>query len=133
MVHKKYIKRGDKKYGPYIYETKRVNGRVVTTYLGKEGEFEKKENKLTYNLSFNFRFLLVILLFVLLVFGFFYLLEEKQYGFIVGQRGLTQLIVTFNSPVFLKDITGLPQGTVIESVKLVGEEIPIKEEPIVPE
>ena len=29
MVHKKYIKRNGKVYGPYLYENKRVNGKVV--------------------------------------------------------------------------------------------------------
>jgi len=38
MVFKKYIKRGGKVYGPYLYENKRVDGKVVTTY-------EKKKSK----------------------------------------------------------------------------------------
>jgi len=42
MVHKKYIKQGDKKFGPYLYETKRVNGKIVTTYLGKANEKKKR-------------------------------------------------------------------------------------------
>ena len=42
MVHKKYIKRGDKVFGPYLYETKRVNGKVVTTYVGKYVEKKKR-------------------------------------------------------------------------------------------
>jgi len=36
MTYKKYIKRGGKVYGPYIYESKRVNGKVVSNYKGKK-------------------------------------------------------------------------------------------------
>ncbi len=36
MVHKKYIKRGKKVFGPYLYESKRVNNKVVTSYRGKD-------------------------------------------------------------------------------------------------
>lgn len=34
MAYKKYIKRGGKVYGPYIYHSKRVNGKVVSEYRG---------------------------------------------------------------------------------------------------
>ncbi len=36
MVHKKYTYKDGKKFGPYYYETKRVGGKVITTYLGTE-------------------------------------------------------------------------------------------------
>ena len=36
MVYKKYIKRNGKLYGPYIYESKRVNGKVISEYHGSE-------------------------------------------------------------------------------------------------
>jgi len=35
VVHKKYTKRNGKLYGPYLYESKRVDGKVVTRYVGK--------------------------------------------------------------------------------------------------
>ncbi len=35
MVYKKYIKRGGKVYGPYIYRSKRIGSRVITSYVGK--------------------------------------------------------------------------------------------------
>ena len=44
MVYKKYIKRGDKKYGPYLYQNKRVGERVITSY---EGKSSKEKNFLT--------------------------------------------------------------------------------------
>ena len=34
MAYKKYIKRGGKVYGPYIYHSKRVGGKVVSEYHG---------------------------------------------------------------------------------------------------
>ena len=36
MVHKKYTYKNGKRFGPYYYETKRVNGKVITTYLGRD-------------------------------------------------------------------------------------------------
>ena len=35
MVHKKYIKRDGKTFGPYLYENYREDGVVKTRYLGK--------------------------------------------------------------------------------------------------
>jgi cysteine-rich repeat protein len=46
-VHKKYIKKNGKVFGPYYYETKRVDGRVVTTYVGP---VNKNENKLFWRI-----------------------------------------------------------------------------------
>ncbi len=34
MVYKKYIKRNGKTYGPYIYQSRRVNGKVISEYHG---------------------------------------------------------------------------------------------------
>ena len=34
MVHKKFIKRGGKTFGPYYYENYREGGKVKTRYLG---------------------------------------------------------------------------------------------------
>ncbi len=36
MVYKKYIKRGGKVYGPYIYHSKRVDGKVISEYHGSK-------------------------------------------------------------------------------------------------
>ncbi|MCH7568404.1 MAG: LamG domain-containing protein, partial [Nanoarchaeota archaeon] len=63
MVHKKYIKQGKRKYGPYLYETKRVNGRVITTYIGKVNEKKRK---------FAFYYLFLGLLLVLLLLFLFF-------------------------------------------------------------
>ncbi|MEX0920651.1 MAG: hypothetical protein WDZ62_00075 [Candidatus Pacearchaeota archaeon] len=42
MAYKKYIKRGGKVYGPYIYHSKRVDGKVVSEYRGQERLSYKK-------------------------------------------------------------------------------------------
>ncbi|MDI6737929.1 MAG: hypothetical protein QME12_05450, partial [Nanoarchaeota archaeon] len=43
MVHKRFVRRGNKVYGPYLYNSKRVNGKVINEYLGidKSGEWKK--------------------------------------------------------------------------------------------
>ena len=49
MVYKKYIKRGGKLYGPYYYESERVDGRVITKYVEKPSSL----NKLDLNVDFD--------------------------------------------------------------------------------
>ena len=46
MAYKKYIKRNGKIYGPYVYNSKRVGGKVVSEYIGQSKEkrhFPKKK------------------------------------------------------------------------------------------
>ncbi len=43
VVHKKYTYKNGKRYGPYYYETKRVNGKIVTTYLGPTNPHAQKK------------------------------------------------------------------------------------------
>ncbi len=47
MVYRKYIKRGKKLYGPYKYHSRKVNGKVITDYLGKDEV--KNKNKQANN------------------------------------------------------------------------------------
>lgn len=57
MVFKRYIKRGSKKFGPYYYESKRVNGKIKSIYVGnarnkeliKKYDGKKKTSKQTRN------------------------------------------------------------------------------------
>ncbi len=47
MVHKKYIKRGDKVFGPYLYENYRQGSVTKTRYLGpviKQKKFKIDKN-----------------------------------------------------------------------------------------
>ena len=43
MVYKKFIKRNGKTYGPYVYHSKRVNGKVVSEYRGPEEQKDPKK------------------------------------------------------------------------------------------
>lgn len=45
MVFKRYIKRDGKVFGPYFYESKRVDGKVISKYKGSAKE-DKKESEL---------------------------------------------------------------------------------------
>lgn len=52
MVHKRYLKKGNKIFGPYYYRSYREDGKVKKEYIGKEDEYqewlkknEKKDEK----------------------------------------------------------------------------------------
>ncbi|MGV8130532.1 MAG: hypothetical protein ACP5N7_00340, partial [Candidatus Pacearchaeota archaeon] len=60
MVHKKYTYKDGKRFGPYYYETKRVDGNVVTTYLGTKLPHKKIHLSLIKNVLMVFAFLLLI-------------------------------------------------------------------------
>ena len=36
MVYKRYIKKGDKTYGPYNYKSTKQDGKVISEYVGKD-------------------------------------------------------------------------------------------------
>ncbi len=57
MVYKKYIKRNGKTYGPYIYQSRRVNGKVVSEYHGAG----KPEYKRFLFLLFGFLFIIILI------------------------------------------------------------------------
>ena len=61
MVHKKYIKRGNKVFGPYLYENYRENGVMRTRYLGL-GKSRKRVINLQNFLVVSIIFLLVLVL-----------------------------------------------------------------------
>ena len=43
MVYKKYIKRNGKIYGPYIYHSKRIDGKVISEYHGQKKDKRTKK------------------------------------------------------------------------------------------
>ncbi len=43
MAYKKYIKRNGKLYGPYIYHSRRVNGKVISEYQGTGKKIDYKK------------------------------------------------------------------------------------------
>jgi hypothetical protein len=73
MAYKKYIQRNGKLYGPYIYESKRVDGKVVSEYHGSE-EPKKSKGVKVHNYKktlflFLGAFILVVLVFFILSFN----------------------------------------------------------------
>ncbi len=84
MVHKKYIKRKGKTFGPYLYENYRENGVTKTRYLGKTSE--KKIKKGIRNIKKSVEknktlFILVgiVLFFLILIFSGLFFLEKSRF------------------------------------------------------
>jgi len=46
MVYKKYIKRGGKVYGPYLYHNHREGDKIITSYVGKHKEHKENKNRI---------------------------------------------------------------------------------------
>ncbi|MBA7666721.1 hypothetical protein ES703_74802 [subsurface metagenome] len=85
MVYKKYIKRGGKSYGPYKYHSRKINGKVITEYLGKADEKSKKNKTLIF----------LIIGFILL-FSFFVLNYKSMTGFaIFGSKNENLAFIRF--------------------------------------
>jgi len=61
VVYKKYIKIGEKRYGPYLYENKRVDGEIVTFYKGKHAG-----NKFNWIWMAIFGLIIILIIFFLL-------------------------------------------------------------------
>jgi hypothetical protein len=61
MAYKKYIKRGGKVYGPYIYHSRKIKGRVISEYRGKFKDESKKAKK------FLIFFIILMIIFSLLI------------------------------------------------------------------
>ena len=61
MVHKKYTYKDGKRYGPYVYETKRVGDRVVTNYLGPDSSGMKKKVLVLVGIILVIGFVLLLL------------------------------------------------------------------------
>jgi len=89
VVHKKYTYKKGKKFGPYYYETKRVDGKVVTTYLGRELPKKHKKKK-----DFHFHWSAFLGLFVLAVLLLFSL------GFYVNSDDGSSLLSDIDSGFF---------------------------------
>ena len=51
VVHKKYTYKDGKRYGPYYYKTERVNGEIITTYLGSSIDGKRKRTFMSRNLT----------------------------------------------------------------------------------
>ena len=69
VVHEKFIRRGDKVFGPYLYENKRVDGKVVTSYIGQKPN-ENKNRKLAKNIFVLLGVVISVVLLVVFFKGF---------------------------------------------------------------
>lgn len=96
MVHKKYITRNGKKFGPYYYENYRENGQVKTRYLGTSLK-EDKEKKAKVHLKVSHQTFLTI--FMVLCFGFMFLGYMALTGFTITSDDLTSA-GTHNNTVY---------------------------------
>jgi len=60
MPYEKYIKKNGKIYGPYLYRSKRVDGKVISEYVG-ESKISKKIPKKFLEIFVSFAIVIVIL------------------------------------------------------------------------
>jgi len=89
MVHAKYKWKNGKRYGPYYYHNKRVGGKVVTTYLGKNHKSKKDRDDL-YN---GLKLFGVVLAIVFAVF----IVGELDQRFLLSPIEVQTLVVDFGS------------------------------------
>jgi hypothetical protein len=66
MTYKKYIKRGNKLYGPYYYRSERRDGKIISNYIGK---YPSKKVNRSWE-YFSFFCIIIILLLTFLCFRF---------------------------------------------------------------
>jgi len=97
MVHKKYIKKGGKSFGPYYYENYRENGKIKTRYLGIRLPKEKKKNLwVNHKKVFSFFFGL----FIISTFAYYFTKSELSQNIVLESN--------FSNPSlsFLKNLIG---------------------------
>jgi len=71
MVYKRYIKRGDKLFGPYYYRSVKKDGKVITQYVKTPDDFPQKISPVSKKIRKNL--LIFPILFLILIAGFFIL------------------------------------------------------------
>ncbi len=108
MVHKKYIKRDGKTFGPYLYQNYRENGVTKTKYLG----LAKERKKLRVNLLWIIGTIILILLLISSI-GFFVVSDKEELkGELESKSPFDFLIKLFttSSPVnvFVQIVSNLP-------------------------
>ena len=121
MAYKKYIKRDGKVYGPYIYHSRKVNGKVISEYRGK---YEEKNNKRKQILTF----LIIALVIFSLIIGLNYNKIDFNQGFKTTKSILNNII----TPI-IKSLTGFVVSDESELEKEIdgyslegGESYPIR-------
>src|SRR4030043_561167 len=112
MAYKKYIQRNGKLYCPYLYESKRVDGKVVSKYHGSEEPKKAKGVKIHNYKKTLFLFLGV---FVLIVLVFFIL------SFNPSKKGITGEVILGVDTSYVK---GQPLSGVLKFSLNEGEFVP---------
>lgn len=74
MVYKKYIKRGNKVYGPYSYKSIKKDGKVITEYIGKSEKKQKISSK---------KYLLLGMFFLVAAFSILFVFEFNLTGKVI--------------------------------------------------
>ena len=97
MVVKKYIKRDGKFFGPYYYESKRINGKVCKIYIGGEKEYRTwkyEREKSYYTLKNGYKkylfFIFICLISIFLIINLFSFSNEfvkyRVTGFVISEN-----------------------------------------------
>ena len=118
MVYKRYIYKNGKKIGPYYYENKKVDGKVISTYLGttlpKGKELRKPTKSRTKNfLKGKYRYFIiagVLILLAITFINFVLLIELETTG---------EIFVTLDTPEQGEYLSGIVKLTMKQ-----GELIP---------
>ena len=84
MVYKKYIKKNGRLYGPYVYHSRRVNGKVISEYHGQTEDTSSNFSSRRKSLKGIFIFGLLFLLLVILFYGVKYINDNFNESIIVG-------------------------------------------------
>ena len=95
MAYKKYIKRDGKLYGPYIYHSRKVNGKVISEYLGKGKEKNKNKRKK----------ILSVLIIALIIFSLIIALNYNKIDFSQGFKTTKSILNNLITPI-TKSLTG---------------------------
>ncbi|MFH1326856.1 MAG: hypothetical protein ABIH59_01885 [archaeon] len=118
MVYKRYIYKNGKKIGPYYYESKKVNGKVVSTYLGSTPppDYKKNKTKRIFKSLPNKNLILVgvLILFAITLINFLFVVKIAPTGeisLLVEQDHLAGEILTGNIILTMKKGELIPANT----------------------
>ncbi len=85
MAYKRYIKRGDKVYGPYVYHSRKVNGKVISEYHGTSKKVDRKKKQKALINSLKFVGIILFSLFLIYL-AFIITNEELRIENFLGER-----------------------------------------------
>ena len=134
MVHKRYLKKGGKVFGPYYYESYREGKSIRKKYIGDEKDYKKwlekkkgktsveQPRKFTNSLKmFSFIFVIIVALLLILVLG--NNLGKLFLGKSFIGAGFTGFAVSENEKVIEKIDTNSIDLEIKEPAKVRGESV----------